>query len=71
MRLMELIVSRDNMMRAYRQVVANKGAPGIDKMTVERLGGHLKASWAHIREDLLEHFVNRLNRFWIPVWAEV
>ena len=19
----------------------------------------------------LEHFVNRLNRFWIPVWAEV
>jgi len=53
MRLMELIVSRENMMRAFRQVSANKGAPGIDKMTVEQLGAHLKASWARIKEDLL------------------
>ena len=53
MRLMELIVSRDNMMRAYRQVVANKGAPGIDKMTVAQLGDHLKGSWPRIKEDLL------------------
>ena len=24
-----------------------------------------------VRRWMLEHFVNRLNRFWIPVWAEV
>lgn len=53
MRLMELIVSRDNMMRAFRQVIANKGAPGIDKMTVAQLGDHLKGSWPRIKEDLL------------------
>jgi RNA-directed DNA polymerase len=53
MRLMELIVSRENMMRALRQVRANKGAPGVDKMTAEQLSEHLKGSWARIREDLL------------------
>jgi RNA-directed DNA polymerase len=53
MRLMELIVSRENMMRAFRQVKANKGAPGIDKMTVEQLDDHLKGSWAYIKEELL------------------
>lgn len=53
MRLMELIVSRENMMRAFRQVKANKGAAGIDEMTVEQLSEHLKGFWACIREDLL------------------
>ncbi len=30
MRLMERIVSRENMMTAYQQAMANKGAAGID-----------------------------------------
>jgi len=54
LRLMEMIVSRENMMAAYRRVMANKGAAGIDRMTVEQLQPHLKAHWPHIREDLLE-----------------
>ena len=54
MQLMELILSRRNMMRAYQRVAANKGAPGIDKMTVEQLGPYLKDHWARIRQDLLE-----------------
>jgi len=33
-RLMEEIASRDNLNRAYRRVKANKGAPGVDGMTV-------------------------------------
>ena len=33
-RLMELVVSRENMVRAYARVVGNKGAAGIDKMSV-------------------------------------
>ena len=42
-RLMELIVSRENMMAAYARVVGNKGAAGIDKMTVADLKPFLKA----------------------------
>ncbi|GAB7026795.1 hypothetical protein JCM15764A_20430 [Geotalea toluenoxydans] len=37
--LMEVIISRGNMMAAYSRVVANKGAPGIDEMPVTALKG--------------------------------
>ena len=33
--LLEKILSRENLNRAYKRVRANKGAPGIDGMTVE------------------------------------
>ena len=33
--LLERILSRENLNRAYKRVKANKGAPGIDGMTVE------------------------------------
>jgi RNA-directed DNA polymerase len=52
-RLMEMILSRENMKAAYRRVVRNKGAPGIDRMTVEQLKPYLTAHWLHIREELL------------------
>jgi len=52
-RLMEMIVSRENMMAALRRVVANKGAPGIDAMTVTHLKPYLTAHWSRIREELL------------------
>lgn len=54
LRLMERIVSRENMMAAYHRVMANKGAAGIDRMTVERLQPHLKERWPRIREELLD-----------------
>lgn len=53
-RLMEEIVSRANMMAAYHRVMANKGAAGIDRMTVEQLQPYLKEHWPRIREELLE-----------------
>lgn len=52
-RLMETILSRENMMAALRRVVANKGAPGIDKMSVEQLKPYLLEHWPRIREELL------------------
>lgn len=53
MRLMEKILSRENMMTAYRRVMANKGAPGVDKMTVAQLQPYLAAHWPRIKEELL------------------
>lgn len=35
--LMEEVTDRDNLNRAYRRVLANKGAPGVDGMTVREL----------------------------------
>jgi len=52
-RLMELVVGRDNMMKAYRRVMRNKGAAGVDEMPVEALMPHLKEHWASIKEELL------------------
>ena len=52
-RLMEFILERGNMFRALKRVRSNKGAPGIDKMTVDQLPGYLKRHWPDIREQLL------------------
>lgn len=51
--LMERVVDPDNMQRAYRRVVTNKGAPGVDGMTVHQLADHLKQYWPTLRERLL------------------
>jgi len=53
MRLLEAILSRENMMAALRRVVANKGAPGVDGLPVEQLWAHLVEHWPRIREELL------------------
>jgi len=50
--LMEKILHRENLRRALRRVIANKGAPGVDGMTVESLTPCLKESWPRIREEL-------------------
>ena len=50
--LMEQILSRDNLNAAYLQVVRNKGAAGVDGMTVEGLGAYLSENGESIREQL-------------------
>lgn len=52
--LMELVVGRENLKRALKRVIGNKGAPGIDGMTVEELTPYLKAHWPRLRGELLE-----------------
>ena len=63
--LMEAICDPDNIKAALRSVVRNKGAPGIDGITVKRLPDVLKAHWPEIEEQLLQ------GRYGIgidPVW---
>ena len=45
--LMEQILSKDNLNAAYLQVVRNKGAAGVDGMTVEELGAYLRKTAKH------------------------
>jgi len=47
------ICAPDNIEPALRAVVRNKGAPGIDGITVKRLPGVLKARWSEIEDQLL------------------
>jgi RNA-directed DNA polymerase len=51
---MEAIVDRDNLKKALAQVRRNKGAPGVDGMTVDDLAPYLKDHWPEIRTQLLE-----------------
>lgn len=48
-RLMEIILEQGNMFRALKRVCDNKGAPGIDNMTVDQLPGYLRRHWLKIR----------------------
>lgn len=52
-RLLEAILDRENMMAAYHRVVANRGAAGVDGMTVGDLKPFLLERWPDIKEDLL------------------
>ena len=40
--LLEKILDDDNVYRAYRRVYANKGAGGVDGVTVDELADYLK-----------------------------
>jgi RNA-directed DNA polymerase len=51
--LMEEVCQRDNLWQALKRVQANKGAPGVDGMTVHKLPKYLKRHWPKIREQLL------------------
>ena len=52
-RLLDQIVSRENMTRAYQRVVRNKGSSGIDNMEVSELKPYLGEHWSKIKESLL------------------
>jgi group II intron reverse transcriptase/maturase len=52
-RLMDIILERDNLIRAWERVCANKGAPGVDGMKIDQLWDYLKSHWPQIKQDLL------------------
>ncbi len=52
--LMEEVVGSKNMWEAYRNVVRNRGAAGVDEMSVGELKPYLKKEWPRIKEALLK-----------------
>ena len=51
-KLLEAILYRDNLNRAYKRVKANKGAPGVDGMTVEEAFPWLKEHGKEMTEAI-------------------
>ena len=50
--IMACVLERENLIRALQQVKRNKGAPGIDGLTVEQFPAYLKQYWVVIRQQL-------------------
>jgi RNA-directed DNA polymerase len=50
--LLAQVLDRANLQRALKQVRQNKGAPGIDGMSVDALPEHLRHHWLEIRAQL-------------------
>ena len=51
-RLIDEILSDANMAEAVKKVKSNKGAPGIDEMTVGEIDGYLKEHLDEIRGQI-------------------
>ena len=68
MKLIEVITTKENLNRAYKKVVANKGASGIDGISVEELGDYIKSN----KDDIVNSLRNRtyfpkpVRRVYIP-----
>ena len=52
--LLEKILHKDNMNEAYKRVCANKGAGGVDEITVDEIGDYIKENWSGISEQIRE-----------------
>jgi len=50
--LMEKVLERDTMMKAYQQVKSNRGSPGVDGMEVDEFLDHARTHWPTIAAKL-------------------
>ncbi len=68
MELMEVILTKENLNQAYKKVVANKGAGGIDEMTVKELGDYIRENQEEIVSSLRNrtYFPKPVRRVYIP-----
>ncbi|WP_116192904.1 group II intron reverse transcriptase/maturase, partial [Paenibacillus taihuensis] len=51
--LLERMLKGDNLRLAYKRVVQNGGAPGVDCVTVAQLQAYLKTHWETVKAELL------------------
>ena len=53
-KLLEEILSNDNMNLAFKSVKANKGTYGVDEMTLDELSNFIKNNWKDIKSKIEE-----------------
>ena len=51
--LLRQALSRENMVKAWKRVKANKGSAGVDGLSIEQTVEYLKTQWTRIRQELL------------------
>ena len=56
---MEKVCERENLERAWQRVRGNKGAPGVDGMTIDDAKSYLREHWPDIRSQLLAEPIGR------------
>lgn len=50
--ILEKILSQDNMNQAYKRVKANKGASGIDEITIDEAYDYIEENWIRIKQEI-------------------
>ena len=53
-KMLDKILSKENMSRAYHRVVSNGGAAGIDGMKASELQSYLNGAWVFLKAEILE-----------------
>ena len=68
MQLIEVITSKENLNKAYKKVVENKGAGGINEMTVKELGDYIRENKESIVNSLRDrtYMPKPVRRVYIP-----
>ena len=67
-KLMEKILSNDNLNQAYKKVKSNKGAGGVDGMSVDELLSFLRDNGTQLKQQLMigKYNPNPVRRVEIP-----
>jgi group II intron reverse transcriptase/maturase len=68
MSLIEEILERNNLVKAYEQVVSNKGSAGIDGVTVTELKAYLNDNWHKVKDEIMtkKYKPRAVKRVYIP-----
>ena len=68
MKLIEKILSEENINEAIKRVKSNKGAPGVDKMTVNEIDGYFREHKEEIKNSIMamKYKPQPVRRVYIP-----
>lgn len=53
-KILEDVLSRENMLLAYKSVIANKGASGIDNVSIDEIKEYVNKNWKDIKKQIQE-----------------
>lgn len=51
-KLLEEVLSRENMLLTYKNVIANKGASGIDDVGIDEIKDYINQNWKDIKRQI-------------------